>query len=153
MRYAKRVSAVVGAVLAMACGSESPSAPIATSAIVGTYSVTRFNGAAVPAAVIATVTPSSTTTWTLVSGTLELHADGTWSIVYPMRFATTGGQTGASDPIPHDVGTYSVSGMILTLRDSTARTTITADVTGSAVVMRSGLVNAFGFATLEFTRP
>lgn len=147
MRYAMRVSMLVSAVVAMACGSESPSAPIAPSAIVGTYSVTRFNGAAVPASVFVV----GATDWTLVSGTLELRADNTWSIVYPMR-ATTGAQVVASDPVPHDVGTFTLAGSVLTLRDSTARSTITADVTGSAVVMRRGLVNSFGFATLEFAR-
>lgn len=133
--------------LALAACSDA-TAPISASAIAGTYTVTRFNGAAVPS----TVFTVGTTTWTLVSGTLELRADHTWSIVYPMR-ATTGAQTVASDPIPHDIGTFTIAGNVLTLRDSTAGSSFAADVTGSTVVMHSGLVNSFGFATLEFTRP
>lgn len=151
-----RMSLVIGAVMAAglaACDNTDSSTGPVMPVIVGTYTLTRFNGASVPTTVFTTgIGTASPTTWTLVSGTLELHADNTWAITYPMRFAT-GAQTGNADPIPHDVGRFTIAGNTLTMRDSTAGSTFTADVTASGVVMRAGLVNSFGFASLEFVRP
>ena len=143
-RYRMRLAAAF-AVALVACGG-SPTAPVT---VPGTYVATSVNGGSFPVPVVNT----GAQVWSVLSATLTLAADGSWTLVYPMQGTVQGGQAVMADPTPTDVGTYTVSGAVVTFHDVTAGSSpFTGTVSGAQLSIGVGLVNSFAFRTMILSR-
>lgn len=143
MRYRWTRSLVALVVLA---GCSDAMAP---ADFVGLYSARRINGSAVPANVAA----YSGLTQALVGGTLQIKADGTWRFDEVVRYTRTDGSTFFQDPPALDVGTYVVEGTRLRFSNpQPGGGPIDATVSASGLTWSKGLMSAFAFTSLEFTR-
>jgi hypothetical protein len=136
------VAAAVLLVLSAGCTQGFPDAPIggggsigsggSNASIAGTYSLRTINGQPLPY----TYRTSGADTYQVVSGTITLAADGTWTETQTER-QTIGGVV--TSPSFSDNGTYAVTGSAITFTSVASGTPLTSQGTiGSGQMTMQG---------------
>lgn len=142
-----RLNMRIAAVAIMAACDFNRTAP--ANRYAGTYSVTRVNGSNVPAP----LWQSAAYTATLVSGTLSIHANGTWKFDQIVRYRTPTGEMFDQDPPVRDEGTYQVEGDHMLFVDPQPNgAPFVASATANGMLWSHGLLAVYDFQSLEFTR-
>lgn len=118
-----------------ACGDD-PTDP--TQAVVGTYTLVQVNGANLPALVL----QNATGRYELLSGTLTLRSDQSFSQILTVRLTPPG----SSFPLS-EIGTFSVSGNTVNFQTSAGATysgTLSGNMlTVNAIIVGQGFIGVY----------
>ena len=132
------------AISLVACGSDDSTGP-ATS-LAGTWALTRAAGAAPPA----TVYSDASVTLIILSGSLVLNANETWTGALVARTVTAAGSSDETFPAS---GTWSRNGNTVTLTDtSDPQNPLVATVSGNTLTASLDLDLPTGDVTVVFTK-
>ena len=113
-----------------ACGHDSVGPSPSPSTLPGTYNLTTVDGAVLPL----TVLDLGAYQAKLVSGTLRLSSDGTYSLQFSLRIEDSGNVRTTADS---DGGLWNVNGNAITLASTQRDISRTGTVSGNSMTLQS----------------
>ena len=132
-----RTISLLGIVFTLAaCGHDSVGPSLAPSTIAGTYDLTTVDGQVLPF----TALDLGAYQAKLVSGTLKLSTDGTYSFQFSIRIEDSGNVRTAADS---DSGLWNVNDNAVTLASTQGDISRTGTVSGTVMTLQSS-IRVFG---------
>jgi hypothetical protein len=114
-----------------ACGSDNSTSPTAPSAVVGDYALQSIDGKAPPDTVVNT----GTAVIVFLNGTLSLHSDATYKLLFHTSETTSSGTVADSSG---STGTYSVNGSSMVIHASSGSDSVVATVSLPTITFTDG---------------